>query len=95
MLKADDCRKKAALALLEAEAVRSPEARAALQRLAEQWTALASQIEREVSAYSLPRRAIDARDKPPSADVADVLRSRLRLTEGGEEDDPTDPSSTG
>jgi len=44
MLKASDCRKKAAIALQEAEAVRSPEARAALQRLAEQWSALANQM---------------------------------------------------
>jgi hypothetical protein len=88
MLKASDCRKKAAIALQEAEAVRSPEARAALQRLAEQWSALANQIAREAT-RSVPSHPSDKHDKAGTADMADVLRARLYLNEGAQEDDYT------
>jgi hypothetical protein len=88
MLKATDCRKKAAVAAQEAEAVRSPAARAALQRLAEQWNALANQIESE-AARSLCGRPTNKHNKAGTADMADVLRVRLRLNEGAEEDDYT------
>lgn len=86
MLKANDCRKKAAVAAQEAEAVRSPAARAALQRLAEQWSALADQIERE-AARSLRGYPTDKHNKAGTANMADVLRSRLHLNEGAEEED--------
>jgi hypothetical protein len=78
MLRADDCRSKAAAALHEAEAASNPDTRAALQRLAEQWTALANQIDKGETRLQ-PRR---------HPDVADVLRARLRLTDGADASDP-------
>ena len=87
MLKSDDCRKKAALALQDAEALRSPDARAAVRRVAAQWKALANQIEQD-AARSLPRRPADLIRKVDTADAADILRARLRLTERSDESNP-------
>jgi hypothetical protein len=90
MLKADECRRKAALFLETAEAAHGANARSVLCRVAEQWTELAEQIEQDRLSRSFPRHPAEqvqrAAEKAETIAAGDTLRARLRLTEPPEGD---------
>jgi hypothetical protein len=83
VLTPEDCRKRAELSLREAEAVHDACARAALCRLAERWTTLASEIEQAESTSTHLRRPMDlvrrTATRTDSVRLADMLRARLGL----------------
>ena len=89
-LTVEDCRRKAAELLGAAEAATHPKTSASLRRTAELWTALALQIEQDPYSRRHPpaavRRPADLAARPKigntdTANVADVLRERLQLSD--------------
>jgi len=91
MMTAEDCRRRAAESLHAAEAATDPTTSANLRRLSDAWAALAGQIEedpntlrqrnaaRKQSHQTEPRRA-----DTDTAQVADILRERLQLSDSDE-----------
>jgi hypothetical protein len=88
MMTAENCRGKAAELLGAAEVATDPKTSASLRRTAELWTALALQIEKDP--HTVRQRNADLKQShqtEPSkantdtAQVADILRERLQLSD--------------
>ena len=90
MITAENCRGKAAELLGAAEAATDPKTSASLRRLSDAWATLARQIEQDASRtrHSPPpvRRPADLTEprktgNTDTAQVADILRERLQLSD--------------
>jgi hypothetical protein len=91
MMTTEDCRRRAAESLHAAEAATDPKTSASLRRLSDAWATLAGQIEkdphterqrnaaRKQSHQTEPRKA-----NTDTAQVADILRERLQLSDSDE-----------
>ena len=94
MITVEDCRRKAAEGLNEAQAAADPKTIASMQRASDAWTALARQIEeaalRRPQFRAAAERPADLA-KPPhsynvdSVQIGDVLRERLSLSDDAED----------
>ena len=90
MITVEDCRRKAAEGLAEAQAASDPKAIATFQRASEAWAALARHVEeaalrRPQSRVPVRRPADLAKRRDShsvdSVQIGDVLRGRLRLSD--------------
>ena len=95
MLTVEDCRRKAAQWLGNAQSASDPKTSASMRRVSDAWTALAQQIEH--AAYRRPQSSAPVRQpadlaKPrntyhrDTAHVGDVLRGRLHLSDDASDD---------
>jgi hypothetical protein len=90
MMTVEDCRRRAAEHLQAAQEASDPNTSQSLRRLSDQWTRLAQQIEQDASRprHSPPpvKRPADLTElrktsNTDSAQVADILRERLQLSD--------------
>jgi len=91
MLTVEDCRRKAGEWLRAAEATTNPKTSASLRRLSDAWATLAGQIEkdphtvRQRNAVLQQSHQTETHDATAhSAQVADILRQRLQLSDSDE-----------
>jgi len=91
MLTVEDCRRKAGEWLRAAEATTNPKTSASLRRLSDAWATLAGQIEKDPhtvrqrnAALKQPHQTEPRKANTNTAEVADILRERLQLSDSDE-----------
>ena len=91
MMTAEDCRRRAAGSLHAAEAVTDPKTSASLRRLSDAWATLAGQIEKDPhtvrqrnAAWKQSHQTEPREANTDTAQVADILRERLQLSDSDE-----------
>ena len=91
MLTVEDCRRKAGEWLRAAETATDAKTSASLRRLSDAWATLAGQIEKDAhtvrqrnAALKQPHQTEPRKANTDTAEVADILRGRLQLSDSDE-----------
>ena len=91
MMTAEDCRRRAAESLHVAEAATDPTTSASLRRLSDAWVTLAGHIEKDPhtvregnAAWKQSDQTEPRKANTDTAQVADILRERLQLSDSNE-----------